>query len=222
MSHAHCTVALLVASLGISVGCSAADTKSQTIKADVWADNWFAVYVGDELVQEDSVPFNTERSFNKDSFSFEATFPVQLNVIMRDFIEDDSGLEYIGTRRQQIGDGGFSAQFLNADTKEPVAVSDESWRCLAIHRGPLNRSCERSANPIAECQTEIIGEPDNWKEPDFDDSDWSNAVIHSAQEVRPRRGYDEVNWQPSAKLIWTEDLEIDNTILCRVTIRQPE
>lgn len=222
MKHFRRAVLPLLTSMFVSIGCSAADTKAQTINADVWVDNWFGFFVGQDLVKEDSVPFNTEQSFNKDSFSFEATFPVQLNFIIRDFMEDDSGLEYIGTRRQQIGDGGFSAQFFNADTNEPIAVSDESWRCLAIHRGPLNRSCERSANPIADCQTQISAEPDNWKDPGFDDSDWPNAVIHSAQEVRPRQGYDQVNWQSNARLIWTEDIEIDNTILCRVTIPAPE
>jgi hypothetical protein len=196
--------------------------QAQTINADVWADNWYALYVGEELVKEDSVPFNTERSFNKDSFSFAATYPVQLNLIIKDYKEDDSGLEYIGSGRQQIGDGGFSAQFFDANSNKPVAVSNESWRCLAIHRAPLNKSCERSTNPTTDCQTDISGEPDNWKAADFDDSGWPNAVLHSAEEVRPRRGYDEVDWHDSAKLIWSDDLEIDNTILCRASIAAPE
>ena len=34
------------------------------IKAEVWADNWFAFYSGDQLVKEDSVSITTERSFN--------------------------------------------------------------------------------------------------------------------------------------------------------------
>jgi hypothetical protein len=196
--------------------------QAQTINADVWADNWYALYVGEELVKEDSVLFNTEQSFNKDSFSFDTTYPVQLNLIIKDYKEDDSGLEYIGRSRQQIGDGGFAAQFFDADSNETIAVSNESWRCLAIHRGPLNRSCERSANPITDCETDISGEPDNWKTADFDDSAWPNAVVHSAQEVRPRSGYDQVEWHDSVKIIWTDDLEIDNTILCRASIAAPE
>ena len=213
MKYLSCTVLILIASTYV---------QAQTINADVWEDNWYALYVGEELVKEDSVAFNTEQSFNKDSFSFATTYPVQLNLIIKDYKEDDSGLEYIGRSRQQIGDGGFAAQFFDADTNEAIAVSNESWRCLAIHRAPLNKSCERSANPTSDCQKDISAEPDNWRAADFDDSAWPNAVIHSAQEVRPRRGYDEVDWQDSVKLIWTDDLEIDNTILCRASIAAPE
>ena len=61
--------------------------QAETINADVWADNWYALYVGEELVKEDSVPFNTERSFNKDSFPFATTYPVQLNLIIKDYKE---------------------------------------------------------------------------------------------------------------------------------------
>ncbi len=44
--------------------------------AEVWADNWFALYVNGELVGEVSVPITTERSFNAETFSFEATYPL--------------------------------------------------------------------------------------------------------------------------------------------------
>lgn len=217
MKYLSSTVLLLITST-----YAQAQTQAQTIDADVWADNWYALYVGEELVKEDSVPFNTEQSFNKDSFSFDTTYPVQLNLVIKDYKENDTGLEYIGRSRQQIGDGGFAAQFFNADTNKAIAVSNESWRCLAIHRAPLNKSCERSDDPTSDCQTDISGEPDNWKAADFDDSAWPNAVIHSAQEVRPRRGYDEIDWQDNVKLIWTDDLEIDNTILCRASVPAPE
>lgn len=40
---------------------------TQQFRADVWADNWFAMYIGDRLVAEDSVPIITERSFNAES-----------------------------------------------------------------------------------------------------------------------------------------------------------
>ena len=209
MKHLSYTVLLLTTSMSV---------QAQTINADVWADNWYALYVGEELVKEDSVPFNTERSFNKDSFSFATTYPAQLNLIIKDFKENDSGLEYIGSSRVQIGDGGFAAQFFDADSNEAIAVSNASWRCLAIHRAPLNKSCVRSEDPTNDCETDISGEPDGWKAADFDDSAWPNAVIHTAQEVQPRHGYDEVDWQDGVKLIWTDDLEIDNTILCRATI----
>jgi len=207
-----------VAGLLASSGCSAAEPEKHTIRADVYSDNWYAIYVGEELTAEDSVAYNTERSFNADSVTFDIELPAQLNFVLKDFKENDSGLEYIGTNRQQIGDGGFAAQFFDAETDELVAFSNAAWRCLPVHRAPLNRSCVRSLNPDTSCESEIIDEPADWMDADFDDSAWPYAVEHSAQDVRPLGGYRSVNWHPHVKLIWSDDLEIDNTILCRTTI----
>ena len=186
-----------------------------TVNAEVWADNWFALYVDGELIAEDSVSIETEMSFNAESFSFSTTLPAQIGVIAKDFKENDSGLEYIGSRRQQMGDGGFIAQFIDADSDRLLAVTDDSWVCMVIHQGPLNRECERSMNPDQECRFRIQDVPENWASADFDDSGWPGAVEHSIQAVRPHGGYNRVSWQPSAKLIWTEDLVVDNTLLCR-------
>lgn len=202
------------------VACQAQAQESITIKADIYADNWFAFYVGEELVKEDSVSINTERSFNAESFTFETTLPAQLNFVIKDFKQDDSGLEYIGTRRQQMGDGGFAAQFFNAGTAKLLAASGGSWRCLVIHRAPLNKRCARSSNPLTDCETEITPEPDGWKQPGFDDSAWPNAIEHSERAIQPRYGYDDIDWHTDMKLIWGDDLETDNTLLCRATILQ--
>ena len=198
--------------------CGVSAQETVTIKADVWGDNWFAVYAGDELVIEDSVPYNTERSFNKESFEFESGLPVTLSVIMKDFKENDTGLEYIGKSGQQIGDGGFAAQFFDAQTNEVLAVSNSDWRCITIHQAPLNKSCVNSSTPENDCQSNISPEPEGWKDADFDDSSWPAAIEHSAAAVRPLRGYHEVTWLPEVRLIWTTDLEVDNTVLCRVTL----
>lgn len=74
--------------------------------ADVWADNWFAFHVNGVAVAEDSVPITTERSFNAECFSFEVERPFVFGFVANDFKEDDTGPEYIGSRRQQMGDGG--------------------------------------------------------------------------------------------------------------------
>jgi len=212
-------IGLLVTGLALSGGCVAADSDTYTIKADIWADNWFALYAGDELVIEDSVPYNTERSFNKESLEFDVELPASLSLVIKDFKENDTGLEYIGSPRVQIGDGGFSAQFFDAKKNELLAVSNSDWRCITIHQAPLNSSCVRSSTPERDCQSKIGEEPEGWKNASFDDSDWPNAVEHTAQDVRPRRGYEEVTWRPETRLIWTDNLETDNTVLCRFTIQ---
>jgi hypothetical protein len=202
----------------ISLSAGATEPMNRTIRADVWADNWFALYLGEALIKEDSVAYNTERSFNVESFSFEAELPAQINVVIKDFKENDTGLEYIGRPRQQMGDGGFIAQFFDARTDTLIGATGDAWRCIAIHRAPLNKSCERSADPGSECESEIQDAPLDWMRADFDDSDWPLATVHSAQAVRPHGGFDDVEWDSSAKLIWTGDLEVDNTILCRTRI----
>jgi|SaaInlV_100m_DNA_5_1039725.scaffolds.fasta_scaffold09825_1 hypothetical protein len=193
--------------------------QERTIEADIWVDNWHAVYLEDELLMEDSVPIEIEQSKNKDSFTFTAELPAQINIIARDFIENDSGLEYIGRARQQIGDGGLSAQFIDAESGEVLAATDETWHCLSIHRAPLNKSCERSADPLADCESEIMEAPEGWMSSDFDDSDWPTATVYTVRAVGANRGYNEVQWDSAAKLIWAADLEIDNTVLCRVELR---
>lgn len=205
--------------IGLVLLATTVTADERTIKADVWADNWFALYNETTLVMEDSVAYNTERSFNAESFEFTAVLPAQINVILKDFKENDTGLEYIGRPRQQIGDGGFSAQFYDAESGELIAVSDENWRCKSIHRAPLNKSCVRSDNPQQDCKNEIMPEPEGWMSAEFDDNDWPNAVVHTAADVRPHGGYPSVTWDASAKLLWADDLEIDNTILCRVVLR---
>lgn len=212
----------LIVGLVATVSCVASDSENASmegavIKADVWADNWFAIYNGEELIFEDPVKYQTERSFNAESFTLDLPLPAKLSLIIKDFKEDDSGLEYIGSRRQQMGDGGFAAQFFDADN-QLLAVSDDSWRCITIHQAPLNKSCEHDENPSLSCESRIVDAPKNWRSEDFDDSEWPAAVIHSAETVRPHGGYTSVRWQPEVKLIWTEDVEIDNTVLCRFTL----
>lgn len=193
-----------------------------TIAVDVWADNWFALYADDKKIKEDSVAITTERSFNAESFTFSIELPAQINMIVKDFKENDTGLEYIGSRRQQMGDGGFIAQFTDTKTGDVLGVTDNSWVCMAIHRAPLNKSCEKSSNPEQDCQSEILPEPANWMSAVFDDSQWPKAFEYSENAVSPKFGYDDINWVDSAKLIWTEDLETDNTLLCRFNLKASE
>lgn len=191
------------------------------IKGEVWADNWFAFYVGDRLIVEDSTPVTTERSFNAEVFVFNADYPLQLNFVLRDFKENDTGLEYIGTGRQQMGDGGFIAQFTDVGSGAPVAVSNTDWRCLVIHEAPLDRSCDAEAEPVAgvaPCDFRAASEPEGWRIAEFDDGSWPNAQEFSAAQVRPKDGYDAIDWSPEARLIWSADLETHNTVLCRLTV----
>ncbi len=195
-----------------------------TFRGEVWADNWFALHVNDRLVVEDSVPITTERSFNAEAFTFNADYPLQLAILARDFKQDDTGLEYIGRGNQQMGDGGFIAQFTDTTSGATVAVTDDAWRCLVVHEAPLDKACEDESDPqpgVGPCGFVDTPEPEGWRSADFDDSGWPAAIEHAASAVRPKGGYDAIDWSGDAELIWSDDLETHNTLLCRLTVQAP-
>jgi len=193
---------------------------AESFSADVWADNWFEMRIDGTQVAEDSVPITTERSFNAESFAFEAERPFVIGLVAKDFKQNDTGLEYIGTRRQQMGDGGVIVQIKDA-AGGTVAVSNADWQCLVIHTAPLDKSCEHEANPVAgegACSFEALAEPEGWDQAGFDATAWPQASEYSTREVSPKDGYDRIDWVEEARLIWGPDLEQSNTILCRLTI----
>lgn len=191
---------------------------SGSFQIEVWADNWMAVYVDGVLIGEDSVSITTERSFNSEVFTFDAALPFTMAIEAKDFKETDSGIEYIGENNQQMGDGGIIAQVTNLSTGEIVAVTDAGWAALVVHQAPLNTECVNDADPDSTCEFLIIDTPSDWTSAAFDDSEWSSATVWSASDVDPKQGYDEIDWDGSAELIWGTDLEVDNTVLLRQTI----
>ncbi len=230
--YAFVAAPLLVAALAVLAACGSdesgatADDSTTDVavggtgafQAEVWADNWFALYVNGELVGEDSVPITTERSFNAETISFDATYPLTIAIEAKDYIETDSGLEYIGENNQQMGDGGIIAQITDTSTGEIVAVTDADWATYVIHKAPLNTECENAGDPDTDCQFEIVDAPSGWTEVGFDTADWAPASVWSEADVDPKMGYDEISWDGSAQLVWGSDLEVDNTVLMVTTI----
>lgn len=214
--------AVLVFLLGICSSCSPDAQQYENLPdngyaADVWADNWFALSVNGKQVAEDSVPITTERSFNAERFTFVAQRPFVLGLTAKDFKENDTGLEYIGSSRQQMGDGGVILQIRDKDGQF-AAVSDDGWKCMVVHDAPSDKSCASEKQPVAGkgvCGFTETKIPDGWDTLEFDDSNWPDASIHSESAVSPKMGYDDISWDTSAKLIWGPDLQTNNTILCR-------
>ncbi|MDC5705279.1 PEBP family protein [Vibrio europaeus] len=192
------------------------------VQADVWADNWFAMYIEEDMIAQDSVSIDTERSFNAETFQFATQLPVTVSFVIKDYKQDDTGLEYIGTDKQQMGDGGFIAQFVSVEHNKTLLVSNQAWRCFPVHIAPIDKRCEKSLTPQRDCKSDITPEPLGWKAPAFDDNGWPNAEEFSERKVKPKEGYKQIRWHSSAKLIWTTDLETDNTILCRATLTSGE
>jgi hypothetical protein len=88
----------------------------------------------------------------------------------RDFMENDTGLEYIGERNQQMGDGGAIAQsrmqtaMFGCDGCK-LAVSDRNMRQLMSCGGSTIR---RSVSGLVRPKPVV---PADWTSVDFDDSD---------------------------------------------------
>ena len=207
------------ASAGDATTSEPADPATRsTFSVDVWADNWMAVYVDGELVGEDSVPISTERSFNAETFTFEATYPFTIAIEAKDFKQTDSGIEYIGEPNQQMGDGGLIAQVTDTSSGEVVATTGSDWSVLVVQRAPLNTDCADDPDPDATCEYESVDTPSGWADTDFDDTSWGAATEWTTGEVSPKGGYDEIDWDAGAQLIWGSDLEVDNTVLMRFSV----
>lgn len=200
---------------------SAVTAKSYSFTAEVWADNWFSMYVNGKKVGEDSVPITTQRSFNSEMIKFTATYPLTIGFIAKDYVQSPSGLEYIGTSNQQIGDGGLIFQIRETASQKLVSVSDGTWKMKVANTAPLNPECAQSKQPDIDCKFANYSIPTTWASTTFIDKSWANAKIFSAEEVGPKEGYFQINWQGSAKFIWGNDLKLDNVIYFRKKILAP-
>lgn len=210
------TIALLANPIPSAIGTT---SKTTSFQAEVWADNWFALYVNGKKVGEDSVPITTERSFNSEKIKFSATYPFSIGVLARDFTENASGLEYIGKPNQQIGDAGIIFQIRDLSSNKIVAVSNQNWKVLVLNKAPLNVECVKSTNPLLDCKSQVVATPKLWSTATFKDSKWAQATPFSKEEVGVKDGYFDIKWDVSASLIWSSDLKLDNAILLRKIVK---
>lgn len=211
------TIALVITP--ISPPVNAAVSKSVTFQAEVWADNWFSLYVNGKKVGEDSVPITTEKSFNSEKIKFTATYPLTIGVIAKDFTENNSGLEYIGKPNQQIGDAGIILQIREVSSGKIIAATARDWKVFTVNRAPLNPECVNSSNPTIDCKFTNTAIPSSWSAPTYKDTSWKFATEFSKESVGVKEGYFDYSWAPNAALVWSSDLKLDNTILLRKLVK---
>jgi phosphatidylethanolamine-binding protein (PEBP) family uncharacterized protein len=206
---------LMLATAVLPIAPSSAVTTTTAFQAEVWVDNWFSLYINGKKVGEDTTPYNTERSFNSTLIKFTATYPFEVGVLARDFMENASGLEYIGKPNQQIGDAGFIMQIREIKSGRVVAATNSSWKSLVIQKAPLNTSCSTSTQPLVDCKNSTISVPALWSTRTFKESSWKNSTEYTEAAVGVKEGYSDYSWGSSSKLIWSSDLKLDNTVLFR-------
>ena len=175
-------------------------TMADTVHVDVYADNWFAMFINGELVAVDSIKFTPH---NVQSFDILPDYPMTIAVIAKDNADWNTGMEY----GDHIGDGGFIVKFSDG------TVSSAKWKAKNFFKGPLNHDAK---NPKV-IHTPL---PDGWWKVGFDDSKWENATEYIEERVNPKEPFYKADFS-GAKWIWTDDLDLDNTILFRTTIEKP-
>lgn len=172
-----------------------------TIRATIYADNWFSLSVNGVLVAVDSIAFLPHNVIAVDILP---AYPMTIAVMARDNADPTTGMEYANT---QIGDGGFILRFTDG------TVTDGRWKVLPIEHGPINGDTRnprvRSSEP-----------PAGWQSPDFDDRGWAQATEYSIDAVQPKPPFFEHDFS-GARFIWSDDLLLDNTVLFRRQISTP-
>lgn len=174
-------------------------TIADTMKLNVYADNWFMLYVNGRLVAVDPIQFTPH---NVVSVDFLPEYPMTIAVLAKDNADPKTGMEY-GT---SIGDGGFILKFGDG------TVTDAAWKAKSFFRGPLGGD---TANPKVE-HTPL---PANWWAVDLDDSKWASATEYTEERINPKQPYFEADFK-GAKFIWTADLDLDNTVIFRTRIEK--
>jgi len=174
---------------------------TDTIRANMYADNWFMLYVNGELVAVDSIAFIPHNVVAVDLLP---AYPMTIAVLAKDNADPKTGMEYANTN---IGDAGFILKFGDG------TVTNAKWKAKAFSRGPIGRDTK---NP----RVENIELPANWFAVDFDDSKWSFAKEYTEDQVGPKQPFFEHDFA-GAKFIWTDDIELDNTVVFRHVVAAP-
>lgn len=174
---------------------------ADTIRANVFADNTFSLYVNGELVAVDSIEFIPHNVISVDILP---SYPMTIAIMARDNADPTTGMEYANTH---IGDGGFILKFGDG------TVTNGSWRAKCFSHGPVEGD---TRNP------RVVNAPfpDDWFAVDFDDSDWPRAREYAEAEIDPKQPYFDADFT-GATFIWSDDVKLDNTVVFRHTVAAP-
>ncbi len=173
---------------------------TDTIKLNVYADNWFMLYVIGRLVAVDPIEFTPH---NVVSVDFLPEYPMTIAVLAKDNADPKTGLEY----GSSIGDGGFCLKFADG------TVTNGSWKARSFFHGP-----EKGDVAASKVRHEPL--PTNWWAVDFDDSKWVQAKEYTVEQVDPKQPYFDHDFA-GAKFIWSDDLALDNTVIFRTKVDKP-
>ena len=196
------TVAACLAAVAVAQGPRLRKPSiDDTIRANVYADNWFILYVNGELVAVDSIAFIPHNVISVDVLP---KYPMTIAVMAKDNADPKTGMEYANTN---VGDAGFILKFADG------TVTNGAWKARSFSRGPVGGD---TANPRVE--NDPI--PENWFAVDFDDSGWGRAKEYTEEDVGPKQPFYDADFK-GARFIWTDDIKLDNTVIFRHRVDAP-
>jgi hypothetical protein len=173
-----------------------------TIKLNVYADNWFVLYVNGKLRVVDPIDYMPHNVVSVDLLP---EYPMTIAIMGRDNADPKTGLEY----GDHIGDAGLILKFSDG------TVTNAKWKTKSYFKGPLNGDIK---NPKVE-HTPV---PANWFAVDFDDSKWTNATEYTEERVNPKESFLKARESfAGAKFIWSDNLDLDNTVIFRTRVEAP-
>ena len=173
-----------------------------TLKLNVYADNWFVLYINGKLRVVDPIDYMPHNVVSVDILP---EYPMTIAIMGRDNADPKTGLEY-GDR---IGDACLILKFADG------TVTNAKWKAKSYFKGPLNGDVK---NPKVE-HTPV---PANWFAVDFDDSQWAHATEYTEERVNPKESFTKAKESfAGAKFIWSDNLDLDNTVLFRTKVEAP-
>lgn len=201
------------------------DDGGDDITGWLFGDNFFELYVNGTYVCRDSIGFTP---FNSSAVRFTAEYPLTVAVRLVDWgTHLGVGLEYDNYR---VGDGGFIARFSDG------TITNADWSCQVFYVAPVDdATCVGDGRDTSGCPVEpdCLANPDacaalhydvpaDWMQPDFDAASWQSASTYPAEAVSGTTAYVQyASLFGDAEFIWTKNLNLDNQVLCRVTVDGP-
>ena len=158
--------------------------RTDTIKASVYDDNWFRMYINGKLVAVDPIDFLPHNEVTLDLLP---EYPMTIAILAKDNADPKTGLEY----GDHIGDAGLIVKFADG------SVSNTKWKTKVLFQGPVGGDAK---NPRVRYEPM----PANRYAPGFDDSAWANAIQYAEDRVRPDGNYAAADFT-GAQFIWSGD-----------------
>lgn len=152
---------------------------TKKVTGTVYCDNKFTLWVDGKKVAVDPLDFTPHQAVAV-AFEWDGVSSITYAIQCEDYASE-SGYEYTGSSRPQLGDGALIAQF---DDGLGTATS-ANWKVYTSTFGPTGASLAEGCSPkmLDRCRVADRGIPEGWTNPKYDDGHWKSATVYSAEKA---------------------------------------